>query len=56
MFQEDVMMDVIGCLEHNPNKPSPTRHRDYLAKSSKYNEVIKFSNPDLLAKIHQTYR
>jgi protein phosphatase-4 regulatory subunit 3 len=56
MFEEDVMMDVIGCLEYNPNKPTPTRHREYLARSSQFREVIKFSSPSLLKKIHQTYK
>lgn len=56
MFHDELMMDVIGCMESNPNKPHPIRHREYVAKSSKYKEVIKFSNPDLLPKIHQTYR
>ena len=56
MFLDDIIMDVIGCLEYNPSKMTPTRHRDYLDKSSKYNEVVEFSNPDLLTKIHQTYR
>ena len=50
------MNDVIGCLEYNPARPEPTRHRDYLAKTSTHKEVIQFTNPEILPKIHQTYR
>lgn len=56
MFQDDLMMDVIGCMEYNPNKTTPGGHREYLAKRSEFRDVIEFSNPDLLSKIHQTYK
>lgn len=56
MFQDELITDVVGCLEYNPAKAAPVRHREYLAKTSQHHEVIPFSNPDLLAKIHQTYK
>ncbi len=56
MFHEDHITDVIGCLEYDPNKPKPLRHREYLAKISQHREVIPFNSPQLLSKIHQTYR
>ena len=56
MFTDDIMMDVIGCLEYNPNKATPTHHREYLAKSSQFREVVEFTSPSLLHKIHQTYK
>jgi len=56
MFQEDTIMDVVGCLEYSPVKTKPIRHRDYLSKISHHKEVIPFNNPQLLAKIHQTYK
>ena len=49
-------MSVIGCLEYDPSKPHPTRHRDYLAQVAKHREVVPFNNPQLLHKIHQTYQ
>ena len=54
MLQDDLVMDVIGCLEYNPNKH--TSHREYLAKSSQFKEVITFNSSDLLVKIHQLYK
>lgn len=56
MFSDDLIMDVIGCLEYDPLSPEPKRHRQYLKNESKFKEVIPISNPELLAKIHQTHR
>lgn len=56
MFGDDTIFDVVGCLEYDPSLPTPKRHRHYLKTMSKFKEVIPISNPELLAKIHQTYR
>lgn len=56
MFHADHITDVIGSLEYDPNKPKPLRHREYLAKISQHREVIPFNSPQLLSKIHQTYK
>jgi protein phosphatase-4 regulatory subunit 3 len=56
MFQEEHIVSVVGCLEYNPSKPQPVRHREYLAQVSRHREVIPFNNPQLLNKIHQTYQ
>ena len=49
-------MDVIGCLEYDPSTPQPKRHREFLGKRAQFHEVVPISNPELRAKIHQTYR
>jgi len=56
MFGDDTIFDVVGCLEYDPSLPAPKRHRQYLKNCSKFKEVIPMNNPELLAKIHQTYR
>ncbi|TRY72392.1 hypothetical protein TCAL_08442 [Tigriopus californicus] len=56
MFAEDTIFDVIGCLEFDPNLSAPKRHRQYLKSIAKFHQVININNPDLLSKIHQTYR
>lgn len=56
MFAEDTIFDVVGCLEYDPTGGPPKRHRHYLKQYSKFREPIEIKNPDLLAKIHQTYR
>ena len=52
MFHEDNIVSVVGCLEYDPNKPHPVRHRDYLAQVAKHREVIPFNNPQLLKKVY----
>merc|ERR1719420_1696190 len=56
MFAEDTIFDVVGCLEFDPNLSSPKRHRQNLKSIASFHEVIKINNPELLSKIHQTYR
>lgn len=56
MFAEDTIFDVVGCLEYDPSGGPPKGHRHYLKQYSKFREPIEIKNPDLLAKIHQTYR
>ncbi|XP_077522729.1 serine/threonine-protein phosphatase 4 regulatory subunit 3 flfl isoform X3 [Amblyomma americanum] len=58
MFAEDAILDVVGILEYEPGCPpgQRRRHRDYLRQVSRFREVIPLGNPELLAKIHQTYR
>ncbi|KAM7289237.1 serine/threonine-protein phosphatase 4 regulatory subunit 3 isoform X1 [Ixodes scapularis] len=56
MFAEDAILDVVGVLEYEPGGPQRRRHRDYLCQVSRFREVIPLGNPELLAKIHQTYR
>ncbi|GLV33266.1 falafel [Carabus blaptoides fortunei] len=56
MFSEDTIFDVIGCLEYEPSQTSPKRHREYLRQQAKFREAIPIKNPELLSKIHQTFR
>jgi len=56
MFADDTIFDVVGCLEYDPNTKVRKRHRDYLRQTGKFKEVIPITNPELLVKIHQTYR
>ncbi|XP_073997142.1 serine/threonine-protein phosphatase 4 regulatory subunit 3-like isoform X3 [Rhodnius prolixus] len=56
MFSDEMIFDVVGCLEYDPSSPTPKRHRHYLRTMSRFKEVIPISNPELLSKIHQTYR
>ena len=50
MFQEENIVSVVGCLEYNPNKEHPVRHREYLARVAKHREVVPFNNPLLVRK------
>lgn len=56
MFAEDTIYDVIGVLEYDPSLPQIVKHREFLKNQAKFKEVIPLNNPELVAKIHQTYR
>lgn len=56
MFSDDIIFDVVGCLEYDPSLPSPRRHREYLKQQAKFREAIPIKNQELLSKIHQTFR
>ncbi|XP_011312655.1 serine/threonine-protein phosphatase 4 regulatory subunit 3 [Fopius arisanus] len=56
MFSEDVIFDVVGCLEYEPTLTQPKRHREYLRQLARFKQAIPITNAELLAKIHQTYR
>uniref|UniRef100_T1IWJ6 Uncharacterized protein n=1 Tax=Strigamia maritima TaxID=126957 RepID=T1IWJ6_STRMM len=59
MFSDQSIMDVVGCLEYDTCYSvigSKNHHREYLRKVSNFRKVIPISNPDLISKIHQTYR
>lgn len=56
MLADDLVFDVVGCLEYDPSRASPQRHRVFLKESANFKEIIPISNPDLINKIHQTYR
>ena len=56
LLSDDFIMHVIGCLEYDPNKSEPIRHREYISTKANFKEIISFDNPDLINKIHQTYK
>lgn len=56
MFQDEYIFDVLGALEYDPFAPKRIKHREFLRNKSVFKEVIPFNNPDLVQKIHQTYR
>lgn len=53
---EDLVFDVVGCLEYDPNQPCPKKHREYLKRIANFRQVISIGNAELVSKIHQTYR
>ncbi|XP_041468131.1 serine/threonine-protein phosphatase 4 regulatory subunit 3A-like isoform X1 [Lytechinus variegatus] len=56
LFSDELIYDVVGCLEHDPNATDCRRHREYLNSKANFHEVIPITNRNLLNKIHQTYR
>uniref|UniRef100_A0A0X3NQB8 Serine/threonine-protein phosphatase 4 regulatory subunit 3 n=3 Tax=Schistocephalus solidus TaxID=70667 RepID=A0A0X3NQB8_SCHSO len=54
LFSDELIMEVIGILEYSPS--GRTRHREFLKNQAKFKEVLPLHNPELVNKIHQTYR
>lgn len=49
-------MDVIGCLEYDPDLQTAQQHRQFLSTAVVFKEVVPITSQDVLSKIHQTYR
>lgn len=56
LLKEEQVMDVIGCLEYDPDLQTPQQHRQFLSTAVVFKEVVPITSQDVLSKIHQTYR
>ncbi|KAL7594881.1 hypothetical protein Lser_V15G31349 [Lactuca serriola] len=54
IFSDELIMDIVGCLEYDPDVPH-VHHRDLL-KAHVFKEAIPIKDPLASSKIHQTYR
>nr|XP_043609693.1 serine/threonine-protein phosphatase 4 regulatory subunit 3-like [Erigeron canadensis] len=55
IFGDELIMDIIGCLEYNLEIPH-VHHRNFLKEHVVFKEAIPIKDPLALSKIHQTYR
>ncbi|XP_024982666.1 serine/threonine-protein phosphatase 4 regulatory subunit 3-like isoform X4 [Cynara cardunculus var. scolymus] len=55
IFGDELIMDVIGCLEYDLETPH-IHHRNFLKEHVVFKEAIPIKDPLALSKIHQTYR
>ncbi|XP_058212618.1 uncharacterized protein LOC131324609 isoform X2 [Rhododendron vialii] len=56
IFGDELIMDIIGSLEYDPNIPHVQHHRSFLNEHVVFKEAIPIKDPVVLSKIHQTYR
>ncbi|KAM7277934.1 hypothetical protein ACFE04_005068 [Oxalis oulophora] len=56
IFGDELIMDIIGCLEYDPDISKIQHHRNFLKEQVLYKEAIQIKDPVVLSKIHQTYR
>ncbi|KAH7676544.1 Protein predicted to be involved in carbohydrate metabolism protein [Dioscorea alata] len=56
IFRDEFILDIIGCLEYDPEVPQVQRHRAFLKEHVIFKEAIPIKDPFVLSKIHQTYR
>ncbi|XWS08505.1 hypothetical protein CRYUN_Cryun40dG0008300 [Craigia yunnanensis] len=55
IFGDELIMDIVGSLEYDPDVPQLQHYRNFL-KEHVFKEVIPIKNSMALLKIHQTYR
>ncbi|KAJ7955201.1 serine/threonine-protein phosphatase 4 regulatory subunit 3-like [Quillaja saponaria] len=56
IFSDDLIMDIIGALEYDPDVRLVQHHRNFLKEHVVFKEAIPIKDPLVLSKIHQTYR
>ncbi|KAL5700910.1 hypothetical protein ACHQM5_026308 [Ranunculus cassubicifolius] len=56
MFGDDLIMDIVGSLEYDPDVPHVQHHRGFLKEYVVFKEAIPIKDPLILSKIHETYR
>ncbi|KAG6544232.1 hypothetical protein Mapa_014335 [Marchantia paleacea] len=56
IFSEEYIMDIVGALEYDPELPVKQNYRAFLKEQVIYKEVVPIRDPNILLKIHQTYR
>ncbi|KAJ8766286.1 hypothetical protein K2173_022345 [Erythroxylum novogranatense] len=56
IFGDELIMDIIGALEYDPEVPHVQHHRSFLKEHVVFKEAIPIKDQLVLSKIHQTYR
>ncbi|ORX45214.1 DUF625-domain-containing protein, partial [Piromyces finnis] len=57
ILQDDIILGVVGMLERDRDFPNAkASYREYLSDKTRFKHVVSFNNPEIEAKIHQTYR
>ncbi|XP_010558443.1 PREDICTED: serine/threonine-protein phosphatase 4 regulatory subunit 3-like isoform X2 [Tarenaya hassleriana] len=56
IFGDELILEIIGCLEYDPDVPQSQHHRNFLKEHVVFKEAIPIKDPLVLSKIHQTYR
>ncbi|XWS14172.1 hypothetical protein CRYUN_Cryun36dG0100600 [Craigia yunnanensis] len=56
IFGNELIMDIIGSLEYDPDVPQVQQYRNFLKEHVVFKEVIPFKNSMVLSKVHQTYQ
>lgn len=56
LMAEEAYMTVFGALEYDPELSQQLQHRHFLQRQVIFKEVVPFHNPELVMKIHVTFR
>ncbi|KAG8499564.1 hypothetical protein CXB51_006159 [Gossypium anomalum] len=56
IFGDELIMDIIGSLEYDPDVPQVQHYRNFLKEHVVFKEAVPIKNPMVISKIHQAYR
>ncbi|KAK8548819.1 hypothetical protein V6N13_054412 [Hibiscus sabdariffa] len=56
IFGDELIMDIIGSLEYDPDVPRVQHYRNFLKEHVIFKEAVPIKSPVVLSKIHQTHR
>ncbi|XP_029118800.1 uncharacterized protein [Elaeis guineensis] len=56
IFGDELILDIIGSLEFDPDIPHVVQHRAFLKEHVVFKEAIAIKDSLVLSRIHQTYR
>ncbi|KAK9139199.1 hypothetical protein Scep_008880 [Stephania cephalantha] len=56
IFADEFIMDIIGCLEYDPEISRIQHHRTFLKEHVIFKEAVPIKDPSVVSKIHETYR
>ncbi|CAA7407455.1 unnamed protein product [Spirodela intermedia] len=56
IFADEFILDIVGALEYDPDLPQVQKHRSFLRDHVVFKEVIPIKEPQVLTRIHQSYR
>ncbi|KAG0581095.1 hypothetical protein KC19_4G224600 [Ceratodon purpureus] len=56
IFSDELIMDIVGALEYDPDVTNGPDHRTFLKEQVTFKEAVPIRDPAILSKIHLTYR
>jgi len=56
LLSDEYLMEIVGCLEHDPELMEAQKHREFLSKTAVFKEVVPIRDERVGAKIHQNFR
>jgi len=56
LLSDEFLLDIIGCLEHDPDLLESQKHREFLTSTAVFKEVVPIRDDRVLCRIHQNFR
>lgn len=56
LLSDEFLMEIVGCLETDPELMERQKHREFLTKTVAYKEVVPIRDERVSCRIHQNFR